>query len=643
MKSILKRLLPLIVVITITLSVTSCNLPMKNVTNAQVSSSPSTSTTPPPSISVTQSPEETKTPTPEGIGLEDIMLPVTGSILKWIDLSDFIFVPASEFSMGFDETTPSDHAPAHKVTLNGFWIQQAEVTNQQYAACVEAGKCSAPAKEKDVPYWYSKADKVNYPVVGVTWLQASEYCTFIKGRLPTEAEWEKTARGTVSFIYPWGNDKPSCSLLNFNDCLDPSEPEDVRTYNNGASEYKAMDMAGNVFEWVNDWYAEDYYPTSPATNPVGPVDGIKKVYRGGAYASSEDDVNAYVRFSVDPNEHAADLGFRCVLKGFNSDGTLDNTNASFSPPSCQVLPVNNPQLQQQPTWTPEPCGATTGFGGCSLNSQGNPITYLHLGQSNCQSNLLANFSSNSIDDLACEEYPVQNGVTYRCLGKNMFQGSTVDISFCHKYLIKQLSLDCPVGYKLDHYSKYCIPSGPWIPDPPCPNDYVEVFGICLPNKVVYGGCPNGFFESKTQIGVNPNVFLDTCIPLDDCLKKGSKKLCNAPVCPEGQTYDSTNNCCAIPEKQKQICPAGLYAAHDPVSQQLYCEKPNLFSVNCETKNIDIPFCPTQTPTPTPTIPPSSGGDIPSNGGGVVCGSFSDANTCIANGCTWGGIAFGYCY
>ena len=283
------------ITIVFALILTSCNLPIKIVANvpsntpAAVTSTPSPYSSPSPEIL-----PETPTFEPT-FNLADIV-PVTGSVLTWIDFSNFVYVPAGEFTMGLDTEPPTDYAPEHKVNLPGFWIHQAEVTNQQYASCVDAGVCTAPNKETGYPYWYSQADKTNAPVVGVSWAQAQQYCEYIQARLPTEAEWEKTARGTKDEVYPWGTDQPSCSLLNFNNCLKTPQPDKVRSYMAGASDYEALDLAGNVFEWVADWYGEEYYAESPSSNPPGPTDGKYKVYRGGGFLSGEQDVSATVRF-----------------------------------------------------------------------------------------------------------------------------------------------------------------------------------------------------------------------------------------------------------------------------------------------------------------------------------------------------------
>ncbi len=617
MKKTIRRLLVLASCIAILYSTASCDLPFKLVINTAEPDSSLKSTTPQVPVSTTQSPvtESQETPTPKAPGLQDVMMPITGSMLKWIDLSDFVYVPGGEFTMGADSTTPSDHAPSHSVNLDGFWIQQAEVTNQQYAACVAVGECTAPAQEYNTPYWYSKSDKVNAPVVGVTWLQANEYCTYIESRLPTEAEWEKAARGSQSNTYPWGKNNPNCDLLNYDDCLDPSEPENVRMYNNGASEFEAMDMAGNVFEWVNDWYANDYYLTSPNANPVGPVDGTKKVYRGGSYASTLDDVNPVMRFAVKPEEHSAEIGFRCVLTGDYSSSTNNQV-----PRPCEVLPVSV-QPENQPTFTPIPCQPASVTAGCVKPAGKQARTWIDIYQSNCQFNLLSGFLSNAVQDLYCSASSLDANTTpkeYTCVSANMVQGLNVDVFFWHDYAVSQIELTCPTGFVLDKANSFCIPGGAWLPDPPCPYGYTELEGVCLPIDSYQNGCPVGFYELPRE--TSPNVWDTFCAPLDECLLQGAGANCSAPVCAAGQTYDPANTCCAVPGKLHQVCPVGLSMKIDLLTQKNYCE-PVGYLLSYENHTVKIPYC--ATVTPTPTDPPPS-----------ACSSYGNQSSCEANGCHW---------
>lgn len=630
MKNNIRLMLSAVITLLIVIT-TSCNLPIKIVANEPTTPPSPITTTPSRSVS-TQPPADSAqaTPTPEQtMSLADIV-PVTGSVLTWIDYSNFVYVPAGEFIMGKESDTPADYAPTHKVTLAGFWIHQAEVTNQQYAWCVEAGVCSAPNTEQGYPYWYAQADKINDPVVGVTWSQAQQFCEYIEARLPTEAEWEKTARGTKDELYPWGTDQPSCSLLNFNNCLITPQPEKVRSYMEGASDYEALDLAGNVFEWVGDWYGENYYTESPAANPLGPAEGIYKVYRGGGFLSDELDVSATMRFFTEPVQHSADLGFRCVLLGDYSDTTKN----SQVPRPCEILPVNNQQPEPQPSWTPFPCEPAFLAGNCYLSSGGGPITSIFLQQSNCLSNTLKDFSSSKIIDLNCSDPKiVGDSKTYTCNGKNMIQGSTVDLSFCHKFFYQLMSPHCPAGYEYDSHSKFCLPSsGPWLPDPPCPIGYKEEAGTCLPDISVNQSCPVGFYYFFEITG--PTTFKELCLPMEDCLLPNAIEPCEPPVCPTGQTYDTANNCCSLPEKLKEVCPIGFGIQEDPNTQQLFCDLPDLYPMECESRQVKIDYCPTITPTPSPTpIPPSKD-----------CSIYGDEKSCEVNGCTWvGGIAAaGHC-
>jgi len=223
-----------------------------------------------------------------------------GSTMTGKDGMTLLYVPEGEFTMGSD-SGDGDEKPVHTVYLDAFWIDQTEVTNAMYMICVQSEKCIKPSSTR----YYENPTYSSHPVVYIYWDYAKNYCEWVERKLPTEAEWEKAARGIDGGVYPWGNDEPSISLLNFNVNIGDTTP--VGNYPDGISPYGAYDMAGNGWEWVNDWYDNSYYSRSPTSNPLGPTSGDGRVLRGTGNRSS--DRFAYVHSFAQYGY----IGFRCAL------------------------------------------------------------------------------------------------------------------------------------------------------------------------------------------------------------------------------------------------------------------------------------------------------------------------------------------
>ena len=225
-------------------------------------------------------------------------------------------VRAGDFLMGSADMDPDakdNEKPQRKVKLGTFWIDRTEVTNAMYARCVGQGACRAPRETRSATRssYYGDAPFGNYPVVYVPWEDAQKYCAWAGRRLPTEAEWEKAARGTDGRIYPWGEEKPDNQRANFNG--NTGDTTAVGTYPTGASPYDALDMAGNVWEWTADWHDETYFQNAPARNPQGPSSGTKRVTRGGSWYYDHTYIRAAYRGDYDPNDTNNNIGFRCAL------------------------------------------------------------------------------------------------------------------------------------------------------------------------------------------------------------------------------------------------------------------------------------------------------------------------------------------
>jgi formylglycine-generating enzyme required for sulfatase activity len=229
-----------------------------------------------------------------------------------------ILVPAGRFQMGAvkrDFYAETHEKPNHPVDLDSYYIDKFEVTNALYQACVRDGACKLPIQTDSRTHfkYYGNPTYDHYPVVYVNWNMANAYCTWRRSRLPTEAEWEKAARGNVSHLYPWGDTGAVCQVVNYKGprgC--DNDIREVGSRPDGQSPYGVYDMAGNVWEWVNDWYSQAYYSLSPLDNPLGPASGLGKVVRGGSWNSTEDDIRTSKRRSFPPRDNYYNLGFRCA-------------------------------------------------------------------------------------------------------------------------------------------------------------------------------------------------------------------------------------------------------------------------------------------------------------------------------------------
>jgi len=240
---------------------------------------------------------------------------IGSSKTREIDGMEMVYVPAGEFEMGgSDADAYSDEKPVHRVDLDAYWIDKYEVSNAQYALCVAAGDCTKPEYTNSYTRsnYYGNQEYDNYPVIRVSWHQAQAYCQWAGGDLPTEAQWEKAARGTDGRTYPWGNESPNSNLVNYNQNIGDTSP--VTDYESGASPYGALNMAGNVWEWVRDWYDSNYYSNSPAENPSGPASGEYRMLRGGSWDNYSRSIRAAVRYYDVPTYTFSGVrGFRCAL------------------------------------------------------------------------------------------------------------------------------------------------------------------------------------------------------------------------------------------------------------------------------------------------------------------------------------------
>jgi serine/threonine protein kinase len=266
-----------------------------------------------------------------------------GMVLVSVSAGDFIMGSSPKMQADMlalceqcDPTSITDQSPQRSISLDAFWIYRTEVTLAQFQNFVESQNYRTSAEKKGSSLVFDRAinkyvtkpgaswlkpdgnpidvDRyANYPVTQVSWQDARAYCSWAGGRLPTEAEWEKAARGVDGRFFPWGNARPNDQLLNYD--LVNDRPVSVMSYPDGASPFGAFDMAGNVWEWVNDWYAESYN-AGETRNPTGPLSGDGHVMRGGSWASEQRNelVNIMTTFRLYNTDDFTSplIGFRCA-------------------------------------------------------------------------------------------------------------------------------------------------------------------------------------------------------------------------------------------------------------------------------------------------------------------------------------------
>ncbi len=511
----------------------------------------------PPAVVPSEQPtEEATEAAPPATDAPPVVVPVdlagppmeVGSKYLYVDGTVLIAVPGGPFTMGYNF---ADN-PEREITVGNFWIYSTKVTNRQYALCVETGKCSPP--DPDNSPTYGDYRYINFPVTGVTHAQAGDYCAFVKGRLPTEAEWEKTARGPEGNIFPWGDGAPQCSLVNYGFCK--GKTTFVNEYPDGKSYYEAWDMSGNAREWVADWYSPVYNVENPVADPLGPELGEKRSVRGSSYQDSANATIAAHRFSLDPEENLPDLGFRCVIEdptvfapwcellGYAGTGP-DGSEANCTP----QVNCNDVKITVNPS--------------CNLQTY-NAFTIVTFEMSNNPPD------GWSYDAPGCNPIPGEQTPTkdkFLCdppdpTGPATASGSCVDlvscVSTCPAHYSKigdvcmwdgsgTMGTECLPGSTYDPLTQCCTSTpGSGTDFGLCPAGFYPVNGVCVPNPqgvVDNESAPIGFVSCNPPSTQPPGGDDDDDDSGDDDTTGG----CQEP--PRGcgnYTWDSGQCCCVSP-------------------------------------------------------------------------------------------------
>lgn len=490
------------------------------------------------------------TPTPDiDIPIEDLL----------------VYVPGGPFIMGsdpeVDRLAREDELPARRVLLNGFFIYRNEVTNEMYTQCVEAGECTPPVEIEDeddpekitASQHYKDPEYKDHPIVGVNWYQADAFCGWLNARLPSEAEWEKTARGELGYLYPWGDDKPLCDKANGGDCILDTITEKIGQLPLGESIYEANDLSGNVWEWTADWYDPEYYQTAGSTNPLGPLEGELKVIRGGSYLDTEENLRSAARYALNPEEAYNEVGFRCVPVGLDAPA---GTRAPFCEPAYIPLCTDPDNPNDECTPPPHESGG---------------IDFEWLGFT-CPRDGFISFTIDGGGRVAGDYEVTINGIPYTCIDSTVYpgrwicqgtaqsQGTLVNISACPVPQAQQggAALVAFVAPAAPEAQTMLIGYQPQIQAAPA-----GLQGFAPPAapalQAASGYCPEGtYFDTTTNL----------CAPLEANCPEGwsldtSIMKCTPDEqtgCPEGTSYSSDAQAC-VPgdgDDGQPFCPDPFY-------------------------------------------------------------------------------------
>jgi formylglycine-generating enzyme required for sulfatase activity len=480
--------------------------------------------------------------------------PQGGTSLAWIDGSLLEYVPAGSFSMGMG----NGDAPQKNVSLDEYWIYKTDVTNKMYAQCVATGNCAAPAQELGTPI-YTNPDYGDYPVVGVTWDMAANYCQWVQGQLPTEAQWEKAARGTNGSDYPWGSDNPGCDLVNAVGCL--GHTSGVNDYPSGKSPYGLLDMAGNVFQWVNDFYSATAYDGITGANPTGPTSGDSHVIRGSSFESDMSQTLSGLRHYGASAYTSRDLGFRCVIPHPKTLAPFCQLSSYFPTGAVSTSTCQSPQAVVNGNYCARGLGYTT-----ITIPQG--ATYEVKAKS-------GSYQTN-VKGFQCSEATVDGKRIVTCLGPN---DTSATLTVCNAACGAAASATgatqtCDPGYTRDATTGAClytpVSSQPTVAGCPVGYNLIDRGGqkVCAIGLNQNGQCPIGlYFDSQYGACVPPSGSADAPYGINNSSLAAQTfqgcapgynydqnyQCCQAntggayPGCPLGFTFDSTQNTC-VPEQ-----------------------------------------------------------------------------------------------